>query len=130
MRVLIVGIMETGEDDSSSRSSSASLSIGKELDIEDDREDDSQRPSTRTFIVGREFHSFDELSSDVKEYECVNSVTLYTRSSRSIEAAKKRAPKRHFLEGHVYSEIDYGCTTYMAAATISRIQRGFGNHKG
>ena len=57
-----------------------------------------------------EFHSFDELSSAVKDYECANSVTLYTRSSRSVEAAKKRAPKCHFSEGLVYSELDCLCT--------------------
>ena len=64
------------------------------------------------FSVGREFHSFDELTSAVKGYKYANSVTLYTRSSRSIEAAKKRAPKRHFWEGLVHSEIDYACTTW------------------
>lgn len=83
-----------------------SLSIGKELDIV---EDDGLTLNSRAFVVGGEFHSFDELSSAVKEYECANSVTLYTRSSRSINAAKKRAPKRHFSEVLVYSELDYAC---------------------
>ena len=96
--------MDTGKDDSSS----AGLSIGRELDfVEDFVEDDSL--STRAFIAGKEIHSFDELSSAVKDYECANSVTLYTRSSRSVEAAKKGAPKRHFSEGLVYSELDYAC---------------------
>lgn len=90
--------MDVTEDDSSSN-------VRLEI-VEDHRQDDATRP---TFVVGREFDSFNELSSAVKEYEYANSVTLYTRSSRSIEAAKKRAPKRHFSEGLVYSELDYAC---------------------
>ena len=96
--------------DAGNNSSSANLSIaiGRELDVcEDDRENGGL--STSTFIVGSEFHSFDEVSSAIKDYECVNSVTLYTRSSRSIMAAKKRAPKRHFSENLKYSELDYAC---------------------
>ena len=48
---------------------SANPCIGREEDIcEDDREDGS--PSTSAFIVGSKFHSFDELSSAIKDDEC------------------------------------------------------------
>ena len=36
-------------------------------------------------------------------------MTLYTRSSRSVEAARRRAPKRSFHEELKFSEIDYAC---------------------
>ena len=36
-------------------------------------------------------------------------VTLYTRSSRSIEAARRRAPNRAFLDKIRFSELDYAC---------------------
>ena len=94
--------------DVANSSSSANPCIGMEEDIcEDDHEDSS--PSTSAFTVGSKFDSFDDLSSAIKDYERVNSVTLYTRSSRSIMAAKKRAPKRHFSESLKYSELDYAC---------------------
>jgi len=91
-------------DSSKDKSSSASLSIGRELDIV---EDDCL--STSVFIVGREFHSFDKLSSAVKDYECANFVSLYTRGSRSIKVTKKHAPKCHFSKDLRYSELDYAC---------------------
>ena len=59
--------------------------------------------------IGKEFSSYVHLTSAIKEYEASNSVTLYTRSSRSIQAARKRAPNRHFSDNLVYSEIDYAC---------------------
>ena len=40
--------------------------------------------------------SFEQLETAIKRYEEVNYVTLYKRSSRTIEAARKRAPNRHF----------------------------------
>ena len=39
------------------------------------------------FSVGKEFSSYTHLSSAIKEYEAANSVTLYTRSSRTVQAA-------------------------------------------
>ena len=36
-------------------------------------------------VIGQEFCSFEELSESVKKWEKTNFVTLYTRSSRSIE---------------------------------------------
>ena len=59
--------------------------------------------------VGKEFSSYAHLSSAIKEYEAANSVTLYTRSSRTVQAAQKRAPNRHFLDNLTYSELDYAC---------------------
>ena len=58
--------------------------------------------------IGKEFSSYVHLTSAIKEYEASNSVTVYG-SSRSIQAARKRAPNRHFSDNLVYSEIDYAC---------------------
>ena len=63
--------------DAGNYSSSANLRIGREEHIcEDDGENCSLR--TSAFII--EIHSFDKLSSAINDYECVNSVTLYTKS--------------------------------------------------
>ena len=59
--------------------------------------------------VGKEFSSYAHLSSAIKEYEAANSVTLYTRSLRTVQAARKRAPNRHFSDNLTYSELDYAC---------------------
>ena len=59
--------------------------------------------------IGKEFPSYAHLSSAIKEYEASKSVTLYTRSSRTVQAARKRAPNRHFSDDLVYAEIDYAC---------------------
>ena len=62
-----------GNIDAGNNSSSANLSITieRELDVCEDG-----GLSTSAFIVGSEFHSFDEVSSAIKDYECVNSVTF------------------------------------------------------
>ena len=60
-------------------------------------------------IEGREFSSFEELSKSVKKWEEANFVTLYTRSSRGLEAARRRAPRRTFAEELKFSELDYAC---------------------
>ena len=60
-------------------------------------------------MQGKEFSSFEELSTNVKEWEGANFVTLYTRSSRSVEAARRRAPKRTYNQQLKFSEIDYAC---------------------
>ena len=39
-------------------------------------------------VIGQEFCSFEELSESVKKWENTNFVTLYTRSSRSIEGLR------------------------------------------
>ena len=49
-------------------------------------------------VSGQEFSSFEELSKSVQEWEKKNFVTLYTRSSRSVEAAKQRTPNRTYLD--------------------------------
>ena len=59
--------------------------------------------------VGLEFRSYEDLSSVIKSYERRHFVTLYKRSSRTIQAARKRAPNRHFAEQWAYSEVDFAC---------------------
>ena len=67
------------------------------------------RSKNMALSVGKEFSSFEELSCSVKLWEKSNFVTLYTRSSRSIEACKKRAPKRTFNDTLKFAELDYAC---------------------
>ena len=59
--------------------------------------------------VGLEFRSYEDLSSVIKTYEQRHFVTLYKRSSRTVQASRKRAPNRHFAEQLVYSEVDFAC---------------------
>ncbi len=56
-----------------------------------------------------EFSTFDELSVVIRQWEEKNRVTLYNRSSRSIAATRKRAPKRSFNDELQFSELDYAC---------------------
>ena len=46
------------------------------------------------------------MSESVKKWEKKNFVTLY---ARSIEAARRRAPDRTFLDKLKFSELDYTC---------------------
>ena len=75
-------------------------------------------------VSGQEFSSFEELSESVKKWEKKNFVTLYTRSSRTIEAARRRAPNRVFLDKLKFSELDYACVhggrEYKSKATQRR----------
>lgn len=75
-------------------------------------------------VSGQEFCSFEELSQSVKRWEENKFVTLYTRSSRSIEAARRRAPNRTFLDRLKFSELDYACVhggrEYKSKATQRR----------
>ena len=64
-------------------------------------------------IEGGEFSSFQELSKSIKKWEEANFVTLYTRSSRGLESARRRAPRRTGLGlglglglGAIYSVLD------------------------
>ena len=60
-------------------------------------------------IEGREFSSFQELSKSIKKWEEANFVILYTRSSRGLESARRRAPKSTGLGlglGAIYSVLD------------------------
>ena len=47
-----------------------------------------------SFTVGEKFSSYDALESEIEQYQRANSVQLYKGSSRSIEAAKSRCPKK------------------------------------
>ena len=62
-----------------------------------------------SFSPGRQFSSFEELEKAIKAYEEENYTTLYRRSSRTINAARKRAPHRHFVDKLVYYEMDLAC---------------------
>ena len=65
-------------------------------------EGDTQGVATLNF--GAKYGSFEQLETAIKRYEEVNYVTLYRRSSRTIEAARRRAPNRHFSEKLLYYE--------------------------
>lgn len=58
-------------------------------------------------VEGRKFSSFEELSTSIKKWEEANFVTLYTRSSRGVGTARRRAPRRTFAEKLKFSELDY-----------------------
>ena len=77
------------------------------------------REREMALVSGQEFYSFEELSEGVKNWEKKNFVTLYTRSSRSIEAAN-----RTFLDKLKFSELDYACVhggrEYKSKATQRR----------
>ena len=64
--------------------------------------------STASLSVGQEFSSFEDLNSAIKLWE-EESVTLYTRSSRTVACSHKRAPRRHMKDELKYAEIDYAC---------------------
>ena len=75
-------------------------------------------------VSGQEFCLFEELCKTIKEWEKKNFVTLYTTSSQSIEAAKRRAPNRTLLDKLKFSELDYACVhggrEYKSKATQRR----------
>ena len=62
-----------------------------------------------SLCVGTKFSTFEELSQSIKSYEERNFVTLYTRSSRTVEATRRRAPNKKFNDKLHYSELDYVC---------------------
>ena len=47
-----------------------------------------------SFEVGESFSSYDDLEKKIEAYEKSTSIQLTHRDSRTIEAAKKRVPKR------------------------------------
>jgi len=59
--------------------------------------------------IGLEFSSYEDLCSTIKNCEKLHFVTLYKRSSRTIQATRKRAPNRQFSEQLIYSEVDFAC---------------------
>lgn len=54
----------------------------------------SNNESGNDFNVGDTFHTYKELQAKVKLYEASHSVQLSHRDSRTLEAARKRAPQR------------------------------------
>ena len=72
-------------------------------------------------VIGQEFVTFEEFAESLKRWEETNFVTLYTRSSRSIEAARRRAS---FADKLKFSELDYACVRggreYKSKATQKR----------
>ena len=75
------------------------------LTTSEDRDDESDG----LLRVALEFSSYEDLFSAIKTYEQLHFVTLYKRSSRTIQAARKRAPNRHFADQLVYSKLDCTC---------------------
>ena len=47
-----------------------------------------------SFEVGDQFSSYSDLTSRIKAFEKASSVQLSQRDSRTLEAARKRVPKR------------------------------------
>ncbi|XP_076034557.1 uncharacterized protein LOC143021153 isoform X1 [Oratosquilla oratoria] len=61
------------------------------------------------FAVGAEFDSFAALKESISSWENYKNVNLYTRNSRTIQSATKRAPNRSFKPELQYFSIDYCC---------------------
>ena len=93
-------------------------------------EGDTQGVTTLNF--GAKYGSFEQLETAIKRYEEVNYVTLYRRSSRTIEAARKRAPNRHFSEKLLYYEMDLACVhggrEYVSKSKEKQKQQRYANH--
>ena len=77
-----------------------------------------------SLVTGKEFSSFEELSENVVKWEKENFVTLYTRSSRSVVAARRRSPNRVYNDKLQFAELDYACVhggrEYKSKATEMR----------
>ena len=50
--------------------------------------------SSVNFILGEKFSSYEQLKAKISAYEDGNNVQLVYNESRTLEAGKKRAPKR------------------------------------
>ncbi|XP_043533844.1 zinc finger SWIM domain-containing protein 1-like isoform X2 [Chiloscyllium plagiosum] len=61
------------------------------------------------FRVGAEFSSYSELHREFRRYQRDCAVQLWTRHSRTIEAQRRRAPKRPMNDALRFAEIDYAC---------------------
>ncbi|XP_062903556.1 uncharacterized protein LOC134346172 isoform X1 [Mobula hypostoma] len=61
------------------------------------------------FRVGAEFSSYSELHREYRRYQREYAVQLWTRHSRTIEAQRRRAPKRPMNDALKFAEIDYAC---------------------
>ncbi|GCB65425.1 zinc finger SWIM domain-containing protein 1-like [Scyliorhinus torazame] len=61
------------------------------------------------FQVGAEFSSYSDLHREFRRYQRAYAVQLWTRHSRTIEAQRRRAPKRPMNDALKFAEIDYAC---------------------
>ncbi|XP_069775813.1 zinc finger SWIM domain-containing protein 1-like isoform X2 [Narcine bancroftii] len=61
------------------------------------------------FRVGAEFSSYSELHREYRRYQKDCAVQMWTRHSRTIEAQRRRAPKRPMNDALKFAEIDYAC---------------------
>ena len=62
-------------------------------------------------LVGEVFQSYEELSERIKSYESLHHVQFFHKDSRTLEAAKKRVPKRieKANSSLMYFSIDLAC---------------------
>lgn len=60
-------------------------------------------------VKGARFSSFVVLSKAIRSWEEANFVSLYKRSSRTIETASKRATKKAYNCELKYAEVDFAC---------------------
>ena len=65
--------------------------------------------SVKPLELNTTFDSYDELKESVAHYQRTNFVQLYKRDARTIEAIKKKAPNKNYLEKLMYSCIKYCC---------------------
>ena len=80
-----------------------------------------------SIVVGTEFSSFIELQHSIRQYELHNFVELYVSSSRTIQAMKKRAPKKSFCDELQFGDITYACRhggrNYKTKSAGARLQQ-------
>ena len=62
-----------------------------------------------SLTVGKKFSTYGALIGKIELYQRSNCVQFYKRSSRNIEAAKSRCPKKTFNQNLKVSEITYSC---------------------
>ena len=74
---------------------------------------------TASVSVGQKISSLDELNSTLKLWEEHTCVTLYTRSSRTVAATRKHAPKHHINDDLEYSELNYACVTWWSTICVT-----------
>ena len=60
-------------------------------------------------VEGQTFDTYIDLEKNVENYEKSNFVVLTKRDTRTIDAAKKRCPKKSFKEEIKYSELKFSC---------------------
>ncbi|XP_071529158.1 uncharacterized protein [Panulirus ornatus] len=59
--------------------------------------------------VGMEYSNLSELLEAISTYEHENTIKLYRRDTRSIEAASRRCTKKTYNPDIKYTEIDFAC---------------------